>query len=996
MPYNNRMVRSSTLRNLVTVGLGSHLMAIPALWAQNADPAAPAPKSMERVVVTGSLIATADTIGQAPVEVIDSERIALTGQQDILSVLRRFSTSFSGSGNVGSTLNNGGEGEANVAVRNLDTLVLLDGKRLANSSFSNGSAVDVNTLPVAMIDRIEILKDGASTIYGADAVGGVVNIITKKNYNGFEVGGRYGFATGKGHFNETQANAVYGLAKDATRLTVGINYYQSDPLKTKDRPIGGLGLAELDALGLYPPTYVSPTFSGRVDGRTNSYVLAGSPIAAGTPGYRPGLTAPPRLTGSYNTVADYNAAAVAQLGYAPYLDLATIPIANPLGPSYPLLNTTQLDTISVQGQNRRNAFANFEHDFFEKALTFYTQFLATQTKSLGQLAPPPLSSLGGSGLFIPATSPENPFGIDLGNDGVNSGASVPRGRNRFSELGNRSYSSETDYFHVVGGLKGIINDKFNWDVGFNFNRSEQLQTLGAGNGTLLNLALTPDLALDPTGRTSMLADANGNRVPVFNFFALPGYNDPRTIDAIRYNGYQSGRSELWSIDPQFGGELFDLPAGPVSFVVGGQFIDESLHIGFDPESINGTLLGYGQQSPFSGGSRNRYAGFIETRIPLTSPSQNIPLLYQFEITASGRYEKLESGNVSNDAAVPKVGFRWQPFDKQLTLRGTYSQGFVVPSLFDLYGPAVTSFPVIAVGPDVGQQQVTYLSNPALPPAKSESFTGGLVFSPKVIKNLTLSAEFYHIQQDNIPYYPDASAMVADLNQFGSASRWAGGYTDAGGNPLTTTGAGQIDVNNFGNLDIPVLPGSSQRTWGLDFTANYLLTTDNAGDINFYANANYLLGYEQNQGPGTPYLNFVGQFTDPQVVGIYNGVMPEFTVSTGATWDFRNFQYNINARYIPGVTDMGFIFTDPTTQHGFTLNDLPWQVPDYYAIDMRLAYNFKSSAGDKWYDGTSVAIGANNITDEKPPVIASSSEDNTDKSTYDFIGRFVYVELRKKF
>jgi len=202
MSYHNyRHFRGTVLRSAITVGLGSQLIAVPVLWAQTAGAA----QTMDRVQITGSLIPTADTVGVAPVETVDAERITLTGQQDILAVLRRYSTSFAGSGNAGQTENNGGFGEANVALRNLSTLILLDGRRLASSAFSNGAAVDVNTLPLAMIDRIEILKDGSSTIYGSDAVGGVVNIITKKNWNGFEVGTRYGFATGNGYFNETQA-----------------------------------------------------------------------------------------------------------------------------------------------------------------------------------------------------------------------------------------------------------------------------------------------------------------------------------------------------------------------------------------------------------------------------------------------------------------------------------------------------------------------------------------------------------------------------------------------------------------------------------------------------------------------------------------------------------------------------------------------------------------------------------------------------------------------
>ena len=134
--------------------------------------------------------------------------------------MQKLGVNFTGSGNIGQTLNNGGFGEANIAINNLPTLVLLDGRRLASSSFSNGTAVDVNTLPVSMIERIEVLQDGASTTYGADAVGGVVNIITKKNYNGWELGGRYGFATQDGQFRQWNAYIVGGSSTEKTTVTM--------------------------------------------------------------------------------------------------------------------------------------------------------------------------------------------------------------------------------------------------------------------------------------------------------------------------------------------------------------------------------------------------------------------------------------------------------------------------------------------------------------------------------------------------------------------------------------------------------------------------------------------------------------------------------------------------------------------------------------------------------------------------------------------------------
>ena len=183
--YLHNQIRS-TIRRALYSTLGIPMLALPVALAQQATnqtaaAAGEKPVKMEKTVVTGSLIPTAETVGAAPVEVVGTVEIQKSGQQDILQALKRLSTSFAGSGNVGQTVNNGGFGEANIALRNLPTVVLLDGHRLANSSFSRGAAVDLNTIPLSMIERIEVLKDGASAIYGADAIGGVVNIITKKN-----------------------------------------------------------------------------------------------------------------------------------------------------------------------------------------------------------------------------------------------------------------------------------------------------------------------------------------------------------------------------------------------------------------------------------------------------------------------------------------------------------------------------------------------------------------------------------------------------------------------------------------------------------------------------------------------------------------------------------------------------------------------------------------------------------------------------------------------
>src|SRR5258708_7977451 len=180
------------------VGLASSILIASSGLSQDTN-ATNAPTVMKPTVVTGSYIPTAETVGAAPVQTIGSIEIQEAGQADALLTLKKAVPGFTGAGNYLGSVNNNiiinqGQlsfaGESYVALRNLPTLVLLDGHRIVSSPFSAGQAIDLNTLPLSMIERVEVLKDGASAIYGSDAIGGVINIITKKSYNGFEIGSR--------------------------------------------------------------------------------------------------------------------------------------------------------------------------------------------------------------------------------------------------------------------------------------------------------------------------------------------------------------------------------------------------------------------------------------------------------------------------------------------------------------------------------------------------------------------------------------------------------------------------------------------------------------------------------------------------------------------------------------------------------------------------------------------------------------------------------------
>jgi iron complex outermembrane receptor protein len=1028
------------LRRTIAAGLAGSLLVSSTTLAQDAN----APAKMKPTVVTGSLIPTAETVGPSPIDMVGTEAIEKTGQQDILSALKVLSPGFSGSGNIGQTLNNGGFGEAYVAIRNLPTLVLIDGKRVNITPFSTfvGTyAVDINSIPLAAIERIDVYKDGASTTYGSDAIGGVVNIITKHRPDAgrpdlispfwSDVDGHYGFGLDKGRYNEYRISADVGYSKGPTRALAGAQYYTSDPIYTKDRSPGGITAQQLHDLGLIAPTYYSPSYPGRID----SYLLAGSPLAAGAPGYIAGLNTPPNdayimaqmalLPTSSRNIPNYNTIVLTDPAWtsvhgsmAPYIPISTTPTSQALAGSASILNTTELNTITVQRQDRRNAFANLEQDILDNHMTFYGQVLYSETESLGQLAPAPIPLLSLYNLTIPADNPYNIFQVPIGSGATNS---TPRVRSRLIETGNRRFDSIGSSWHFVTGLKGdVLDDKYHYDVSAGYSQTTQEQIQNSADSGLVNLAMQP---FGGAG-LSQLTDASGNHLPLYNMFALPGLNSGSTINAIKAADGQGGFSDLLDVSGVFRGDLFELPAGQFQLAAGGQWLSERLKTAAGPVLASGDLIGLLAIPPFSGGTRDRYAGFIEAHIPVISPDKNIPGVHDLYIDAAGRYEVIQSRGITHEAAVPKVGFHWQPLDEQVTLRGTYSQGFVVEPLIQLFGPPLNSSPTVVTPasasppdptPTAVQQNINFTTNPDLAPSHAETFTLGAVISPKAVKNLTVSVDYYHIQGNNVPFYPAGSAVVADLNARGSGSSYFNNpalhgtpiYTVNGAPYVPTPGDPTtfIAADNFDTLNLPLLQNGSERVEGIDFGLNYKLETKQAGTFNLFANANLTLAFDFNPGAGQ-YYSYKGQYTDVPgaVVAAPQGTIPDYNITTGVTWSFFNFDYTVLAHYLPGIVDLGDTHgsVGSPVDH-FTLDRTTgapggpvWRVPAYFKIDMQLAYNFRSESGKKWYDGTRIAVGVNNITDEAAPIIASSSEDNTDKGTYDILGRFVYFEVSKKF
>ena len=1020
---NNSSV-SYLRKPLALLGAGLSLFAANAAFAQSASPApAPAeePVKLEKFTVTGSYLPVSATVNASPVVTIEKSDIGQSGATDPLRLLRQLTPFFAGSGNQGTEANNGASGESYIALRNLTTLVLINGQRVVGSPFQSGTIVDLNTIPTAMIDRIEILKDGASTVYGTDAIGGVVNVILKKDYNGAEAGVRYGSTQNK-DYKTREAYIIGGASGNGFSFTAGAQHFENIPLLTTSRSISTLTPAQEAVMGFNP---TSAVFSGTYPGRVGSNVLAGSTlIATGAPGFNAAITSPgikssPNDTGPAGGFTGA-AALTYLLGKGVYIPVSTTPAGIAAG-SATALNTTLFGNPLIENTKRNEYFANFSKELAGKNLEVFGDFMFSQTTNGGSaLAPSPIAGVGpggGNSLFIPANNPYNVFNVDF--------PGPLAARTRSIELGKRTSSNETNTWRFVGGLKGQINDKYGWEVIYNYSRASLLQRIfGGGNGANMNAAMIP--ILDGSGNyvynaagkpLSTLTDSSGNNLPVYNFFALPGFNDPATLNALKTTLFSSGDSSLRNIQAVLHGQPFELPAGSVNFALGAETRSEDLSASVDGLFANGLALGFNPANTFAGGSRSSKGAFLEVGIPLTSAKQNIPGLYSVDLNVADRYEKIQPGGNANS---PKIGITWHPMDESLVIRATYADGFIAPSIVSLYGPSVGNSPAFQIlqgngsagpGGSLGnlvtiQGSSNQLSNPNLPSSKSKSYTAGFVYSPKQVKGLSVTVDYYHIKQDKVGGL-DYTAIAADLNAKGSGSIFAQdlkhlgtGFVFADGSKLTTTAPNQVTSTNFGTVTVANDPAGDPWTDGMDFAVDYKFNTAELGRFSVGAQANVLFNYKARANPSDTFHQYARNYTDGTNGGAFaNGLLPGYAIKPYISNSYGPLSSSLFLNYVPStMTTGGLDFTtgsvDPDTKNG-----KPYAIPSYFTADIAFSYtlpNFDRS----WARNMTLTVGANNLFNKAPPYVPIDGnppgENNTVESQYDIIGRFMFIEFKKSF
>ena len=997
---------------VLSVVLVSRATAQDAVSKPGATPEAAAPNApdggqatVERIIVTGSNIPTAQEVGPNPVLNLNRATILKSGERNTEEFLRNLPIANANGVPVSNNENgsNTAVGAATIALRGFDaraTLILIDGRRVAPYPMGNNGGtgvglmfVDLNSIPQAAIENIEILKDGASTTYGADAVAGVVNIKLRKNYNGAEASVEYGNTLDKDS-GEYAASVIFGTGDGTTNVTGGMNFYHRNSIANHDR-----------GFSAKPPFLSSNTSPYNL--QLSSDVAA----AAGGQSLNPGGT---EFAGAPNGTNGLVPASA-------YLYDANARVRSGSGilPGY---NFNQF-SLSFPESERYGGFLSAEHQIFGEQMVGYADLFYQNVNTHNELAPPATGSFqtkGQTTLAIPPRTPLN--GVSPPNTPTYTETNVPAdaynpfnpfdqiisggSRARLAEFGNRLFDNETDAFLATVGVRGdkLFDGTWGYDAAFRYSQIKNTQS-----GTQVSISRFNRIVNQADPIFNPASSQYIGTTVAFNPFGdyrFPIAANQAAVDFARIHPKDEDISKLATLDANiYTTSLFKLPAGGVGFAFGGQFRREALDEMPDLLNVEGDVAGNSPVPEVSGG-RKSYAFFSETSIPIFSPTYSIPGFYALEFTAAARYENFK--NNDTNVLVPKVGLRWQPFDETLTLRATWGEGFRQPSLEELFAAPISTLEV-SHDPQKGglfesETNTLIVSNPNLQPEDSRSFSGGLVYTPRYVPGLTLSVDLWDIERTGVVAAPTADQVLV---REASNSLLPGEV---------------VERDSGGFITRVVIPNQnlgSQTARGVDLGVQYVKETP-WGVFTSITQVTYL---DEFLFPQFATGNLAGRTTDQ---GASSEGYYKWQGNTRIDWAWHSFDILTTVRYIDGFHEhkpnllehyvhQEWLFD---VQGSYDFNGLipapeVQPVPGYAkdgkdmvnGKDGRPAVaassqtsNYGAPIWQRMLKDTVLTIGCNNVFGQDPPKAYGEGGNSVGYPgfTYDATGRFVYVRLTKKF
>ncbi len=972
---NGKTMKSRLLASSVFAGAALGLVAIPAV-AQDADDAE---ARQQTITVTGSRIEKPDFISNSPINTVGAEQFELTGTVNTESLLNTLPQTVPG---LDRTSNNPGNGTATVDLRGLGanrTLVLVDGKRFVPTD-SDG-VVDINNIPPALIERVEVVTGGASAVYGADAVSGVVNFILKDDFEGVEATAGYETTNSRdadiwstsltmgGNFADDRGNAVVSLSyADRAALFQGDRDFASPALFDNG---AGTGLEPGGSSGT-PGTSIFAVFDFGVPVPADADIGAGPTSALGIFD-ADGTLRPFDLAGEQNDF--YN--------YAP-------------------VNYIQLP----QQRFTASALASYE---INPSAEVYGSFFFANNNVPQQLAPTPIFQTVTFSLdnnpFIAAPSQliiSNAIGngVDTDGDGIDDTATFLI-RRRNVEVGPRIVDSGFNAFEFQAGLKGEINSNINYDMYFqegrvltsfaqsgNVSRANYDQAL-----SLLDADGDGNVDLNPDGTPVGCADPSGGCVPL-NIFG-PGNISAAAADfvSIRVNAdadyFQTIFSASLSGDTAGG---FELPGGPVGWAAGVEYREEDFDFRPSQDLATGNIAGFNGQEP-QNGSFDVYELFGEAYLPFLVDA---PWASELSMDLAAR---VGSYSTIGQTETYRIGGRWAP-DEQLAFRVSYNTAVRAPNIGELFAPPNEGFPgatdpcagnggqvgnaavqaicvatgvpvasvfSAAINPASGQVRARGGGNPNLDAEEAETITLGFIATPDFVPGLTLSVDYFDI---------DIQGAIAAFG--GSANNVLNTcYTDTVNGGIGSTFCNVINRRPDGTIDFISLQSQNsafQTKKGVDVVGEYSFDLGDlmGGDAGSVA-LNYVGTFtteDKFQAEGDNLIDCLGQFGS-----ICGEPIPEYKHRATAAWHKGALSSQLTWRYVGAVED----------EPNFVVN----KIDGTNYIDLSGSWGVT--------DNFTLTGGIDNLLDQQPPIIGDNDEQsNTFPATYDVFGRTFFIQAKATF
>jgi iron complex outermembrane receptor protein len=950
-----------------------------ALAAPATSPAHPAAETAA-VIVTGSNIPSANEVGPEPVDIITRDYIEQSGERTTEELLRDLPVANANGVPASNGATGFAPGASSISLRGFDpsaTLVLIDGRRVApypRGVGDNGTVtfIDLNSIPVGAIGGIEILKDGASPIYGADAVAGVVNIKLRRDFTGAQTSIEYGNSTNKDN-GEFAASLLFGLAtpNGTSEVSGALTYYHRNAIFNHDRDYSAV-----------TPSLSTNSSPGNFEvSRAAASAAAGRPITSVPANIATFFASPPELTNGEAPASDYNYTR----GRSSVFNSALF------SGSYP-------------ESDRYGGFLHGDHQLFGKQMVLYADLLYAHDEVRNELAPTPTGLFQAPGNVTIAIPPHAP-GATLGgptdaDTGVSLDAYNPfnpfqqiisgNSRLRLAEFGNRIIEDNTDAVTPTLGIKGdhLFDGSWGYDAAVRYSQVQDTERgIFVSRSRFNRIVNAADPIFDPASPQFI-----GTTVPYnpFGDFRVPVSTNNATVDFATVHTTDFDRSQLATADfTVYTTSLVQLPAGGVALAFGGQFRWEDLSQKPDKLLVAGDILGTAATTLVSA-ERKSLGLYSEATLPIFSQANAIAGFHALDFVGSVRFENYFDNDTN--IVVPKAGLRWQPFDDSFTFRATWGEGFREPSLFELHNSPREAFDPV-VDPKT-RQLVTDIptlirSNPNLSPEDSRNFSAGFVFTPKFVPRLNLAVDLFDIERQNPVAAPTTDAILA---------------REAAGNLLPGE---EVDRDANGNLTRVVgsyTNGGPQKARGVDLTATCNLPTP-VGTFTWLTQATYLDSFRFAETPDDPQLELrrqpIGQLSSDAYLA-WKG-------KSRLDWQWNGLDLNATAAYIDGF-------------HELDGNDNVHWVRQTWTFDLQASYriNFDKPttslepALDKdakdagrmpiaaanlpfWktaLNRTTITIGCNNITDRDPPVAFSIT--GYPDFIYDSVGRFIYVRLTKQF